>query len=34
MGITASEASDLLAGKDDFLNPTLSYRAAVTQSSR
>lgn len=34
MGITASEASELLAGKDDFLNPTLSYRAATTQLSR
>jgi hypothetical protein len=34
VGITASEASELLAGKDDFLNPTLSYRSATTQLSR
>jgi hypothetical protein len=34
MGITASEGSELLAGKDDFLNPTLSYRSATTQLSR
>lgn len=34
MGITASEGSELLAGKDDFLNPAFSYRAATTQSAR
>lgn len=34
MGITASEQSELLAGKDDFLNPMLSYRAAATQFAR
>jgi len=31
MQITASESSELLAGKDDFLNPTFSYRSANTQ---
>lgn len=34
MGITASEGSELLAGKDDFLNPTFSYRSANTQPAR
>ncbi len=34
MEITASEQSELLAGKDDFLNPTLSYRSAATQFAR
>lgn len=34
MGITASEGSELLAGKDDFLNPTFSYRSANTQPVR
>jgi hypothetical protein len=34
MGITASETSELLAGKDDFLNPTFSYRSANTQPAR
>jgi hypothetical protein len=34
MGITGSEGSALLAGKDDFLNPTLSYRSANTQPAR
>ena len=34
MGITASESSELLAGKDDFLNPTISYRSANTQPAR
>lgn len=34
LGITASESSELLAGKDDFLNPTFTYRSASTQPGR
>ena len=34
MGLTASETSELMAGKDDFLNPTFAYRSANSQPAR